>query len=913
MEIMSGVLDPVLAEVGWDSRYAVPELNAENKALLEEICRKERERTQLEDKLEKNKEQKKNMANYLKNIKEELENTEALCEAKEREIELEKHLTALAERETSRLTQDTAKMENELSSLGERKNTLENNIFKAKQKLEEFRQQMNWDQQTMDCFLEESAGKYEDTMAINKYAQQDEQRIKSLILVIEKKSVEANEKLKALDKEKTETKLAQLALDKVTENLQQAHLETQQLTHLWENTIKYMKQQDAEMQQCALQLAQANQKLREKKAAIAEKKHLMEIQRNNRKETERKSAVANKQAVKLRQELKGQESDFGRLQDELKSCKGNLERKTSDVKMLTSHISTMKKDIQDYNDKLKEAKIHNAALEEKLKVVTQTALSEEERAAQMEQFLRDEEQASKELDIQLRDYNSELSHHKEHLQAIRMKKKDSAAQVSRSKSTIVRLHNQLKKQEEEITRQQTILRQVDSRNNALNKKLERLRGDDIPSDEKQMLDVKIAELTKHLEEKKTTAKMLTDMLKESETHIRCQKKEMEKTAAQKKDLTDKVEELNLFCSTSEKDLKKVRQRKQDSMVEHKFMKLEVERMRDLLYNKADGVLSLEKRKLNLQKAMKEREDEIKVYKEMLSQQLKLGEQERQRLSAELNEKLSKIETLKKRFEVVTLTKAGPEAEGEHSQAYYITKVAQEKGELKQKGDELDAKIHKLELENSALENTNQLFSNSNSVYRKSFNKAEESSPDYQEKLKLEEQLRAAEVKLKDNKRQIQELQQDMQERNKTLQNLQQEEQEEGEKMRINQTLLEKLNKDITVQKEKIDRATKQCSKLTKQIRSAKKTKSETLEEKDIKVTEMKEFNKVIDKMLNEAMEKNPDVRPALEKYFLQDNLSLPPPPSTPSSQRSFRTNSARSSTTSRPPASSASSRGASAP
>ncbi|NXP46622.1 CCD39 protein, partial [Heliornis fulica] len=875
----------VMAELRWDDGYAMPVANAENKALEDELQKMQKEKANMQNELMDFEERIEAMTNHLKNIRQELSFAQSLYKARQNEIETEQHFKALAERECGHLKSKIKRLEDEILFLREKKSIHENTINKTTKKLENLKQQMNCDEEVLESWIKESDRKDDDAITIQKYAQKDEGKLRALTLQVEKLTVEANQKRRALGNEFTETITAQIELDRTAEDFRRVHQERQEVIRQWENTIQQMQKRDQQIDHCASLIKEIKQEITEKEILLKEKTSFLVNETLNNMEYEKKIVSAEREATSLRNEYQTQDTYRIQLQDELDALKSTVDRTATDLESLRSEVTNLKKEIQKKQDRLSFLKEKNASLSNKLKLVTEETLTLEDRALRMEEILKEEEKTVKEKETEMNQLKELFFKKTQELKVQKDKEKCALAEIEGSRTSLKNLKSRLHKLDADALKQQELIYNQDFYIQQIQRRLSRLEGE-VNIDEKRVLEAKVAELKKTLEEKKNTYDVLHVQYKKLESDVHVIKKEMDKTGEETSSMTIKINELNLFNERSDQELKKAKAIKQEMMVEDNLLKLELNRLKDTLCNKTEKVLTLEKQKLELKQAIAERTEEIKIHKAMLDSQIRLVDQERQRISAEFQDRLNKIDRLKCRYEILTVAMMPPEGKEEKTHAYYVIKAAQEKEALQREGDDLDAKICKAEKEIVALENTLCVLKNCNSNYQNSFKVVTETSEEYEEKLKLEEEKKAADEKYRCKQRQIRDLQENLQTMEKELDIVLQQVALFQEQNKEKQGLILQLNRDIEKQKPKLERVKKQCSRLAREIRSLKKAQTETQEERDIDLRDLKGFNRTFNKMLADVLEANPDLTTAFQTYFHQSNLELPTVASAGGSQSS---------------------------
>ncbi|NXR50050.1 CCD39 protein, partial [Hippolais icterina] len=864
----------VLAELQWEPGYAVPVANAENKALEDELQKLQKEKENLQNELTNFEERIQAMTSHLKNVRQEITFSQSLYKAKENEIETEHHFKALAEREYGRLKNDIKRLKDEITSLRQKKSSQENTINKTTKKLENLKQQMNLDEELLESWLKELNRTDNDALAIQKYTLEDEGKLGTLNLQIEKLTIEANQKRRALDNELTETMTAQMELDRAAEDFRRVHQERQEVISQWENAIRQMQKRDQEIDQCALLVAEIKQEIRNKEILLREKTSFLVNETVNNMEFEKKILSAEREANSLRKEFQAQDTRRTQLQDELQALKSIVNRTASDLESLRTEITILKKEIQEKQARLKLLNEKNASLSYKLKLAIEETLSAEERALRLEEILKEEEKSVEEKENEMRLLKELLFKKSQELKVQSDKEKIVLAEIEGGQKSLKNLKSRLRKLDTDLLKQQELIYNQDFYIQQIQRRLSRLEGE-VNSDEKELLEGKVAELKKTLEEKKKAYDVLQSLYRKLQNDIQITKRTIDKTREETSGLIVKIEELTLFNERSLQELRKAKHIKQEMMVEDNLLKLELKRLQNTLCNKAEKVLTLEKQQLELKKVIAERSEEIRIHKAMLDSQIRLLDQERHRMSAEFQDRLWKIDKLKRRYEIFTLSMMPPEGEEMKSQAYYAIKAAQEKQALQQEGDDLDAKICKAQKEIIAMQNSLSVLKNWNKNYKNSFKAIPETSEELEEKLKLEQAKRDADEKYKKKQRKIKELQEKVQIMQQHLDVVEKQQALFEDQKKAKQALVLQLKKDIEEQKPKLVRVIKQCSKLSKAIQSRREDGIETLEEKDIHLRELKGFSRTIDQVIVEVLEANPGLTASFQMYFDKFNLELP--------------------------------------
>jgi len=280
-------------------------------------------------------------------------------------------------------------------------------------------------------------------------------------------------------------------------------------------------------------------------------------------------------------------------------------------------------------------------------------------------------------------------------------------------------------------------------------------------EETEKLDAEIKVAKEQVEKQEENFRLLNTSNRKLNDELEYIKKTIAKVTEERGNLDIQYKELILENEMTQRDLDKVIKTKESTLVSHDCMKLEIKKLRDTVNVEADRVYGLENRKSQLEMSMEEREKEIQVHKDILLSEFKAAEEERHKVAVELQFRKSRVKNLRIKYEGLvqknTSSSGEIEAPGEHSQAYYVIKAAQEKEELQRYGDELDGKIRKSEKELKALINTLDHLKLRNKNYRDKFMQGAEGA-DLDRKQILEDQCRAASENLFRKRRELQQMQ-----------------------------------------------------------------------------------------------------------------------------------------------------------
>eukprot|EP00892_Ulva_mutabilis_P002355 jgi/Ulvmu1/1211/UM109_0009.1 len=730
--------DPV-AHGHAEPNFLPPFANEENKGINRKIQNLEQNLEQAESELEETRDRKQIMDEHLKSVQSEIAYSQARVTAKRKEIQSETHLKALSERELARYDADIRVLKKERSEVLDKVNSLQNHIYKANEKVDQFKILMNWSQEELEQWTLTQQQKEEDSEAIERYQAQDRAKIKELDLTVERMNRTVAAKRTELEREVTDTQSAQMQLQKAADDFARLHKERQQLIQQWENAVAQMRRTDDAINAASELFAEKRGSLREKQRKLDISAQFLDDQLQTNKECENLISALERNLATLRTQYATEQAQFAEVSEQVEIMKTTLSKSGNDHASMVAKNAALQAELGAKRSRLDDIRRRVAANHRKLESEYSHLSTLAEKEKELELLGALEDKRIVEVEKSLRALEKLQFEKGQELFKERKREKDLISEISGGQAQSRNLVNKIQQLDDQVIRQQELLYNVEFQLQQMERRVSRAKGE--RSDEETgVLNERIKGLTTELEGVNLQHSMLLAQVKKAEDELQHANTAHAQQTREHGKVKGEMEAVELETEMLSRSMKKTTAERQSALVDLDVRRLEVQHLRESLNAQADTVFSLENRKYQLEQSLKERRHEISVHRQALEAEHKLAKEDVHRVTVELQERRARVDKLEAKFHVVSTKKHSLyEEEEPKSQAYYVIKAAQERQELQHRGDLLDADNHRLQDEVATLERTLEQMIESNTAFNRSYKPVNEKRA-FAERVKLREQL-----------------------------------------------------------------------------------------------------------------------------------------------------------------------------
>ncbi|KAK2584013.1 hypothetical protein KPH14_006470 [Odynerus spinipes] len=876
--MMRGNIDDILQDLGWSDGFRIPVANEENKRLEEEIEKKTKYKMSLHKNLESMEEHLKMIKKHAVNIKLQQDLNQKLLIAHSAQLEKDDHLYRLTNSTESNLRQEIQDFNKEWKEINERVSNIEKDLARITKKVESSKKAVKFDENNLLRLEEILNRKEEDNELIEEYMKLDAKKYKELEQKRQKLSLETESYRQAIVKAVNEVQEMEIALDRTVKLYDEALKERRQMINQWTQSMAVLRQRDDNIQASLREIEALREIGKDKMNLLNETEQFLNDQILNNKQLEETIKQSEKILVTLQNENHKIIDMIGTYEIELRTQKKDVENLSRRVQQIRTDIKRKKIEIDNKNIKIQDWKKRIEDLKTSLEEIDNQKLNVEDRTRQLEEMIEEEEK-----------HKSAIIKEANRLQTSILR---TANQISKlnSEKKVLEMQNQNEKKKSEVfavsyAKEKKLLEEkkeslyhVEFEVHKCEMKLDRVRGHERDQTEIEKKQKIIEDLENVLSEKVKIAKLLKTQIASLEHDMRKVTNSIANDSGELERLKNKKQDLILLMDGGEKSLKAAQSHNEERQVEENMLRLKVSQIEQMMSNVGDKVYNLQKYKLQLDAALREREEEINVQKEALIVQKRVVAGECSQLRNAITERNNRVKQLQARYDS-GVAAMGCSAQGTPiTTAYLKIQNAQERYILQEQGDKLDETIRKTEYEIESMENTLRIVNACNDKFKTNLSIVDENGPEQEEQKRLDEQLYKEQENLKKRQMHLTNLKEDFQKMEDNyallLDDIQRAKEEKDSKERY----LCNLEKQIAEQDEKMARAEKSLRKAYRDIQkmcTCTEDRMIFLQEKDVDLREIQEQNALALEDIAEFTIRHVEVEPYIKKLLAAKSIELP--------------------------------------